>query len=96
MVPLVYPNDREAIEAALQTVGLVEPETSGIVQIYDTLELSEVVVSERTWRRLTAATTWISFPGRSTCLSMQRGIWPPFLRTATLKFNQQEPIHVHD
>ncbi|WP_417394936.1 lactate racemase domain-containing protein [Gimesia chilikensis] len=46
MVPLVYPNDREAIEAALQTVGLVEPETSGIVQIYDTLELSEVVVSE--------------------------------------------------
>ncbi|MEQ9065340.1 MAG: [Fe-S]-binding protein, partial [Gimesia chilikensis] len=43
---LVYPNDREAIEAALQTVGLVEPETSGIVQIYDTLELSEVVVSE--------------------------------------------------
>lgn len=46
MVPLVYPNDREAIEAALQTIGLVEPETSGIVQIYDTLELSEVVVSE--------------------------------------------------
>ena len=46
MVPLAYPTDREAIEAALQTVGLVEPETSRIVQIYDTLELSEVIVSE--------------------------------------------------
>lgn len=46
MVPLAYPTDREAIEAALQTIGLVSPEASRIVQIYDTLELSEVIVSE--------------------------------------------------
>ncbi|QDV53380.1 lactate racemase domain-containing protein [Gimesia fumaroli] len=46
MVPLAYETDREAIEAALQTIGLVPPETSRIVQIYDTLELSEVIVSE--------------------------------------------------
>tara|TARA_R110002111_G_scaffold254461_1_gene320088 strand:- start:8211 stop:9491 length:1281 start_codon:yes stop_codon:yes gene_type:complete len=46
MVPLAYATDREAIEAALQTIGLVPPETSRIVQISDTLELSEVIVSE--------------------------------------------------
>lgn len=46
MVPLAYPTDREAIEAALQTIGLVSPEASRIVQIFDTLELSEVIVSE--------------------------------------------------
>ncbi|WP_298865747.1 lactate racemase domain-containing protein [uncultured Gimesia sp.] len=46
MVPLVYETDKEAIEAALSTIGLVEPEQSRIVQIYDTLELSEVIVSE--------------------------------------------------
>ncbi|HBL48320.1 MAG TPA: [Fe-S]-binding protein, partial [Planctomycetaceae bacterium] len=34
------------IEAALQTIGLVSPEASRIVQIFDTLELSEVIVSE--------------------------------------------------
>ncbi|QDU07051.1 lactate racemase domain-containing protein [Gimesia aquarii] len=46
MIPLAYETDREAIEAALQTIGLTTPENSRIVQIYDTLELSEVVVSE--------------------------------------------------
>lgn len=46
MVPLAYETDKEAIEAALTTVGLVSPEESRIVQIYDTLELSEVIVSE--------------------------------------------------
>ncbi len=46
MIPLAYETDRESIEAALQTIGLTPPETSRIVQIYDTLELSEVVVSE--------------------------------------------------
>ncbi len=46
MVPLVYETDREAIEAALTTIGLVSPEQSRLVQISDTLELSEVIVSE--------------------------------------------------
>lgn len=46
MVPQAFETDREAIEAAVQTIGLVPPEQSRIVQIFDTLELSEVVVSE--------------------------------------------------
>ena len=45
-VPLTYENDRMAIAAALQTVGLVEPEDARVVQIRDTLHLSELMISE--------------------------------------------------
>jgi len=46
MIPLVYDSDREVIEAALQTIGLVEPHQSRVVQISDTLHLAELRVSE--------------------------------------------------
>jgi hypothetical protein len=46
MIPLTFPNDREAIIAALQTVGLVEPPNARVIQIADTLHLGEVIVSE--------------------------------------------------
>lgn len=45
-IPLVYDNDREAISAALQCVGLVSPERARVVHIRDTLHLSELMVSE--------------------------------------------------
>jgi len=38
--------DGDVIEAALQTVGLAEPEDTKIVHISDTLHLREVLVSE--------------------------------------------------
>ncbi|SFI57334.1 nickel pincer cofactor-dependent isomerase, group 22 [Planctomicrobium piriforme] len=46
MIPLVYPNDLSAIEDALLTIGMTEPEDAKIIQIRDTLHLSEVMVSE--------------------------------------------------
>lgn len=46
MLPLIYPNDREALEAALQTIGMVEPSAARVIQIRDTLHLSEVLISE--------------------------------------------------
>ncbi|MEW4526815.1 lactate racemase domain-containing protein [Maioricimonas sp. JC845] len=46
MIPLVYDSDREVIESALQTIGLVEPHRSRVVQISDTLHLAELHVSE--------------------------------------------------
>ncbi len=46
MLPLVYPSDREAVDAALQTIGLIEPPEARIVHIRDTLHLGEVEVSE--------------------------------------------------
>jgi len=46
MIPLVYPTDRAAIDAALQTIGLVEPPQARVVHIKDTLHLAELDVSE--------------------------------------------------
>jgi hypothetical protein len=46
MLPMVFPNDRLAIEAALDTVGYVEPHAAKVIQIADTLHLEEVLVSE--------------------------------------------------
>lgn len=45
MIPLVYDNDRAAIEAALQTIGLTPPEHARVIHITDTLHLSDVQVS---------------------------------------------------
>ncbi|MEX0585613.1 MAG: [Fe-S]-binding protein, partial [Pirellulales bacterium] len=45
MMPMVFDADREAIEAALSTVGLVEPQNSRVMQITNTLHVGEVLVS---------------------------------------------------
>ncbi len=45
-LPMALPNDREAVETALQTVGLVEMDRSRVVQISNTLHVGEVLVSE--------------------------------------------------
>lgn len=46
MIPLTFPSDKDAIAAALQTIGLTEPENARVIQISDTLHLTEVVVTE--------------------------------------------------
>ena len=46
MMPLVYDRDCDAIEAALQTVGLVDPPRARVIQIANTLHVAEVLVSE--------------------------------------------------
>jgi len=45
-IPVYYDTDREVLENALPTIGLVEPENAVVVQIRDTLHLGEVLVSE--------------------------------------------------
>lgn len=45
MIPLTYPTDSAAIEAALQTIGTVDPQEARVVQISDTLHLSQVRMS---------------------------------------------------
>ena len=47
MLPFAYPNDRLAIKDALGTIGLTEPEDARVMQISDTLHLSELLISER-------------------------------------------------
>ncbi|MCA9057318.1 MAG: DUF2088 domain-containing protein [Planctomycetaceae bacterium] len=46
MIPITLENDALAVESALQTIGLIEPENARVVQISDTLHLSRVRVSE--------------------------------------------------
>ncbi len=45
MIPVNYDTEREAIEAALSTVGLVEPQDAGVLWIRNTLHLAEVECS---------------------------------------------------
>jgi hypothetical protein len=45
-VPPYYDTDREAIETALRTIGLVPPENARIVHIKNTLHLEELRISE--------------------------------------------------
>lgn len=46
MIPVTLPTDAAAVSCALQTVGRVAPAEAGIIQIADTLHLSQVRVSE--------------------------------------------------
>ncbi|MEZ6061865.1 MAG: lactate racemase domain-containing protein [Planctomycetaceae bacterium] len=46
MIPITLPTDADAVEAALQTIGLIEPEAARVIQISDTLHLTRVRVSE--------------------------------------------------
>lgn len=45
-ISLHYDTDREVLDAALGTIGLIEPEDARIMRIKNTLELGEVEVSE--------------------------------------------------
>ena len=45
-IPLYYDSDREILENALQTIGLVEPAHAKVVRIRDTLDVEEVLVSD--------------------------------------------------
>ena len=45
-IPVHYSSDREVLEVALKTVGLVEPEDARVVRIHDTLDVEEILVSE--------------------------------------------------
>ncbi len=44
-IPPYYDSDREVIDTALKTIGLVEPQNARIVHILDTLRLEEMYVS---------------------------------------------------
>lgn len=45
MLPLDYPTDRECLDAALPTIGLVEPPAAKLLWVHNTLEVAEVECS---------------------------------------------------
>jgi hypothetical protein len=55
MLPVAYDTDREAIEAALATVGLTAPKNARVVHIQDTLHLKEILASEALQDQIQAA-----------------------------------------
>jgi hypothetical protein len=46
-IPIYYDTDRKCLDVALGTVGFVEPEDARVVRIRNTLDLGEVLVSEK-------------------------------------------------
>ena len=46
MIPVYYDTDREVVNTALKTLGLIEPPEARVVQIKNTLLLEEMLVSE--------------------------------------------------
>ena len=52
MIPCVYENDKDAINDALKTIGLTEPEDAKVMHIKDTLHLAELDISEAYLRDL--------------------------------------------
>lgn len=52
MIPCVYKNDRAAIDDALKTIGLTDPEDAKVMHIKDTLHLAELEISEAYLRDL--------------------------------------------
>jgi hypothetical protein len=45
-IPLALATEREAIDAALKTIGAVDPEKARVIHIKNTLEMGELNVSE--------------------------------------------------
>ncbi|MDQ3331911.1 MAG: nickel-dependent lactate racemase [Planctomycetota bacterium] len=46
-IPIAFPTDRECVEAALLTLGLVDPPDAKVIHITNTLHLAELWASER-------------------------------------------------
>jgi hypothetical protein len=46
MIPITLPDDASAVDSALQTIGMIEPENARVIQISDTLHLTRIRVSE--------------------------------------------------
>lgn len=62
MIPITLATDAEAVETALQTIGLIEPQNAAVIQISDTLHLTNVRVSEAYFDRVRSS-AHLSFSG---------------------------------
>ncbi len=53
-IPITFDTDKEAIDAALNTIGFIEPENAKVIWIKNTLSLEEIVVSETYQKQIEA------------------------------------------
>ncbi|MDD4334970.1 MAG: hypothetical protein PHY77_05110 [Desulfotomaculaceae bacterium] len=54
-MPIVLPDDREALKAALQSLNGIKPQGIKIMRIYNTLRLSEMLVSENAYKGISGS-----------------------------------------
>jgi len=52
MLPMILSNDREAVVSAIKSLGTVTPEECRIIRIRNTLQLSEIFVSETVFKEI--------------------------------------------
>lgn len=57
-IPIHFPTDREAVAAAVATLGLPDPRTARVVRIRDTLSIEEVEISESGLGALSGDAGW--------------------------------------
>jgi len=51
-IPIALPTDKDAIEAAISTIGAVDPESVRLVHIKNTLEMGKLDISEALWKEI--------------------------------------------
>jgi hypothetical protein len=78
-IPITFDTDREAVEAALGTIGLVKPEEARIVRIQNTLLLEELDVSEALLPEVKQRDTLEILWGPKPLMSDSTGELPTFL-----------------
>ncbi|NLI14346.1 hypothetical protein [Pelotomaculum propionicicum] len=57
MVPMTLASDREALAAALKSLGAIKPAEARIIRIHNTLHLSEMLVSENLYREIAGSSS---------------------------------------
>jgi hypothetical protein len=78
-IPITFDTDREAVEAALGTIGLVKPEEARIVRIQNTLLLEELDVSEALLSEVQQRDTLEILWGPKTLMFDRNGRLPIFI-----------------
>jgi Lactate racemase N-terminal domain len=78
-IPITFDTDREAVEAALGTIGLVKPEEARIVRIQNTLLLEELDVSEALLPEMQQRDTLEILWGPKTLMFDSNGGLPTFI-----------------
>jgi hypothetical protein len=74
MIPITFDTDREAVEAALTTIGMIAPQDARIIQIADTLHLSRVRVSAAYFDAVRASDR-LEFSGSPQAFSFDAAGW---------------------
>ncbi|MBP7332482.1 MAG: hypothetical protein KBA08_09310 [Firmicutes bacterium] len=78
MMPMILPDDREALKAALKSLGGIKPQDIRIIRIHNTLRLSEMLVSENVYKEISGSPAIKALSPPQEITFGQDGNLPPF------------------